>query len=139
MSINARSDSSLAKRMGPLKVLVTLVTLWSFLFSLVSYDLAWATRTPSEPTGVSSDRAGSPSAVKGLNVDTFAIPEYLGQVRDSFKANSDKVVIHIQDAHCNYAAQKRIAEIIEYLNKEHGINTTYPRLPESLTKTFVIR
>ena len=121
MFINARSDSSLIRRLGPFKVLVTLVTLWSFLFSLVSCDLAWAIRTPLEPTGVGSNRAGGPGAViKELNVDTFALPEYLGQVRDSFKANSDKVVIHIQDAHCNYAAQKGIAEIIDYLNKEYG-------------------
>ncbi len=120
--INASSNSN-RRLKRPFKVLVSIVTLWSFLFSLVSYDLTWAARTPLEPTGVGSNRAGSLSVVKDLNVDTFAIPEYLGQVRDSFKASSDKVVIHIQDAHCNYAAQKRIAEIIEYLNKEHGINT----------------
>ncbi|HPM43531.1 MAG TPA: hypothetical protein PLV52_06850, partial [Candidatus Omnitrophota bacterium] len=35
---------------------------------------------------------------------------------------NDSVVIHIQDAHCNYAAQHRIADIVGYLNKEFGVN-----------------
>ncbi|MDD5633756.1 MAG: hypothetical protein PHW46_00575, partial [Candidatus Omnitrophica bacterium] len=32
-------------------------------------------------------------------------------------------VIHIQDAHCNYDAQKKIAEIIKYLNEQYGITS----------------
>ena len=51
------------------------------------------------------------------------MPHYLGQVRDSHNSGSDQIVIHIQDAHCNYACQKRIAEIIDYLNKGYEINT----------------
>ena len=119
--ITARSNGYLRKK-KPFKVLVCLVTLVAFLFSTISFDVAWAVGTPSGSPGGGSDRAGGPGVVKGLNVDTFTIPEYLGQIRDSFKSNSDKVVIHIQDAHCNYAAQHKIAEIIEYLNKAHGID-----------------
>ncbi|MFA5143730.1 MAG: twin-arginine translocation signal domain-containing protein [Candidatus Omnitrophota bacterium] len=120
--ITARSNGILRNR-KPFKVLVCLVTLVAFLVNTVSFDVAWAIGTPSGLPGGGSDRADGPGFVKGLNVDTFTLPEYLGLVRDSFKAKSDKVVIHIQDAHCNYAAQKKIAEIIEYLNKEHAIDT----------------
>ena len=35
---------------------------------------------------------------------------------------SDKLVIHIQDAHCNYDAQMRIAEILEYIAEKYGID-----------------
>ena len=208
--ITARSNGIIIKR-KPFKVLVCLVTLWSFLFNTVSYDLAllsplgfvgqaWAatprrglpsdsslarpsaplgtspeqgrrtrggtepsrsTRTPLEPTGVGSNRAvlrqaqdspeqgrraGSPDSpgaiIKELSVDTFSLPEYLGRVKDSWSPNSftlrrglpsnkglaqgeslPSVVIHIQDAHCNYYAQHKIAEIITYLNDKYGADT----------------
>ena len=57
-----------------------------------------------------------------LDVDTFTLPPHLGEVRFSYKGNSDKIVIHVQDAHCNYFAQTRISDIIDYLNKEYGIH-----------------
>ncbi|MBU1127457.1 MAG: hypothetical protein KKE01_00040 [Candidatus Omnitrophica bacterium] len=60
---------------------------------------------------------------KELHVDTFILPENLGNINDSWKGNSDKIVLHIQDAHCNYAAQHKISEIIKYLNDEYGVDT----------------
>ena len=102
----------------PFKVLVCLVTLTAFLFNTVSYDFAWAAGTPSELPGGGSDRAGSTGAFKELNPATFTLPAYLGTVKDSYlfehrKPYTDnRTIIHIQDAHCNYGAQKRIAEII---------------------------
>ena len=56
-----------------------------------------------------------------LDTDTFTVPEHLGEVKYSFKGDPDKVVVHIQDAHCNCFAQHKIADIIDYLNKEYGI------------------
>ncbi|MCX5667372.1 MAG: AAA domain-containing protein [Candidatus Omnitrophica bacterium] len=133
-------------------MLVCLVTLWSFLFNTFSYDLAWAAGNTIEPTAVGSNRAGGPGLssfakasedkIKEFHVDTFSLPEYLGHIKDSWSSTSTfrrgklsneglaqgeyeslpPVVIHIQDAHCNYAAQRKIAEIIEYLNKQYGID-----------------
>ncbi|MDP2929304.1 MAG: hypothetical protein Q8O01_04490 [Candidatus Omnitrophota bacterium] len=140
------------------KVLVCLVTLMAFLFNMVSYDLAllrplgfvgqaWAVGASSGLPGGGSDRASGSSSFKEVRVETFALPEYLGYVKDSWSSGVDRrpetrdrrpetvdhrpstidhrqpVVIHIQDAHCNYAAQRRISEILEYLNKEYGIDT----------------
>ncbi|MFA6635644.1 MAG: hypothetical protein WCV56_00840 [Candidatus Omnitrophota bacterium] len=56
-----------------------------------------------------------------LDVDTFTIPPHLGEVRFSHKGDSARIVVHVQDAHCNYFAQTKIADIIDYLNKEYGI------------------
>lgn len=123
--LNARSDNPiLSNKKLPLKVIVCLVTLAAFFINIFAYDLAWADRTPLESTGVGSNRAVGPDAVKALNVSTFHLPEYLGQIKDSWKSSSQKsVVIHIQDAHCNYAAQHKISEILEYLRMEYGIET----------------
>ena len=127
--ITARSNKVLIQK-KPFKVIVCAVTLMAFLFNIVSYDLAWATGTPSELPGSGSDRAGSPGVFKELDPVTFILPEYLGTIKDKWSSseqitNTEKrpTIIHIQDAHCNYAAQKRIAEIVDYLNKEYGIDT----------------
>ena len=58
-----------------------------------------------------------------LSVRTFTLPGHLGEIRDVFQGGKDRLVIHIQDAHCNPQAQHRIADIIDYLNKEYGIRT----------------
>ncbi|MDD5496688.1 MAG: hypothetical protein PHP46_06280, partial [Candidatus Omnitrophica bacterium] len=123
----------------PLKVMISIITLVAFLFNTVSYDLAWAARAPLELTSVGSIGPGGSGIHKELRAETFTLPEYLGQVKYSWSPTprrgqpSDKglargeyeslpsVVIHIQDAHCNYAAQHRIAEIIQYLHKEYGL------------------
>lgn len=110
---------------------IALITLIAFISTNVFQDVAWAVGTPSELTRVGADRADGPGLLKELNVQTFKLPESLGHVRDSWqsgrspshKATKSQVIIHIQDAHCNYAAQQKIAEIISYLNREYGIDT----------------
>ena len=110
---DARSDSNIwFYRHKPLKALVAAITLVAFLFNTVSYDLAWAAQPMLTQTV-------SPSPFKALNVDTFALPGYMGTIRDSWSAPERTThdarratIIHIQDAHCNYYAQKKISEII---------------------------
>lgn len=41
------------------------------------------------------------------------VPEYYGKVYDSFVGNNDKSVIYIQDAHCDYTAQKNVVKILK--------------------------
>ena len=122
--------------------LVTLWSfLFNIVFTDVLFDAkAWAARQPLELSRASSLGSDGPSrlpvsvirsssSVKELRVDTFRLPEYLGTIRDSWTStlshvppsagdmkgeyvSQQKVVIHIQDAHCNYAAQHKIAETI---------------------------
>jgi len=125
----------------PSKVVISFITLVAFLFNTVSYDYAWADRTPSAPTSVGADSRAvspvSPGAFKELNVKTFVLPQSLGTIKDSWQPpviarspavssgatkQSQTTIIHIQDAHCNYYAQHAIADIIEYLNKEYGVS-----------------
>jgi hypothetical protein len=104
--------------------IVSLATL--FLFNALGGDIligeAWAARSSSGLTSVGLDSTGSPSPLKSLRADTFTLPQELGIIQESVELpNSSRTVIHIQDAHCNYAAQKSIAEILNYLTNEYGV------------------
>ena len=104
--------------------LIAVITSIAFLVTSLPADFAWAAGTPSGLTRVGSDRAGGPGLLKELNVKTFNLPAYLGRVKDSWSPCPDRftihdarsTILHIQDAHCNYAAQRKIADIIEYLD-----------------------
>ncbi len=63
----------------------------------------------------------APARFSRLDVETFTLPPHLGSVKFSGKGSSDRIVIHIQDAHADYYAQQKISGIIDYLNKEYGI------------------
>jgi hypothetical protein len=103
-------------------ILLTII----FSFNALGGDMligeVWAARSPSGLTSVGLESIGSPSPLKSLSASTFTLPQELGYIKESAEApNSGRTVIHIQDAHCNYAAQKSIAEILNYLTTEYGI------------------
>ena len=57
-----------------------------------------------------------------LSVENIGVPKDIGSVKTYHKGKSDKVVIHIQDAHCNYEAQANIAKMLESLIKDYNID-----------------
>ncbi|MFH1837732.1 MAG: hypothetical protein ABH862_06445, partial [Candidatus Omnitrophota bacterium] len=63
----------------------------------------------------------TPSNFTEIDIETFAIPEHLGEVKYTSDSGTDRTIIHIQDAHCNRFAQHKISGIIDYLNKEYGL------------------
>ena len=131
---DARSNAPAVKAVWPMRVKRFKFTHRSFfifplgiifLFNALGGNLligeVWAVGLP-ELTSVGSKKAGGPTPLKDLNADTFSLPQELGYIQESVKVpDSTRTVIHIQDAHCNYAAQKSIAEILNYLTKEYGI------------------
>lgn len=66
--------------------------------------------------------AEAPRTFAPLQMDTFTIPAHLGEIKLKSQGASDKFVIHIQDAHCNKYAQVKVADMIDYLTEEYGIN-----------------
>lgn len=132
---DARSNTPCIKATRPLKVRYRYFTSRPFfIFTLAFVFLvnsigggfiasdSWAASASSELTSVGPDRPGSPTPLKELNADTFTIPPDMGYVQDATRVTgSTKTIIHIQDAHCNYAAQKSIANILRYLTNEYGI------------------
>ncbi|MBF0216921.1 MAG: M48 family metalloprotease [Candidatus Omnitrophica bacterium] len=62
-------------------------------------------------------------AIGKLNdIDQLVIPYGLGSVKDMYKGPSDRSVILIQDAHCEYSCQQKIAGLLEYLNSGFGVD-----------------
>ncbi|MEA3489168.1 MAG: AAA family ATPase [Candidatus Omnitrophota bacterium] len=65
-----------------------------------------------------------------FNFDRFNLPGNLGTIQDSWfssprhktRSGASNTIIHIHDAHCNYYAQHKIAEIIKYFNSVYGIS-----------------
>ncbi|KJJ85862.1 Metallophosphoesterase domain protein [Candidatus Omnitrophus magneticus] len=53
----------------------------------------------------------------------YTIPSNIGIIHSSsLNSTSRKTLIHIEDAHCNFSAQKSIFKIIDYMEKTYGIN-----------------
>jgi hypothetical protein len=57
---------------------------------------------------------------------TFQIPSQFGNIKEVFEAqlkpqDTEKTIIHLQDAHCNYEAQKNMAQLLDYLVREYGL------------------
>ncbi|MBU0605882.1 MAG: hypothetical protein KKH77_06300, partial [Candidatus Omnitrophica bacterium] len=56
------------------------------------------------------------------NPDGIVISRDCGIVKSKYTGKSGKLIVHIQDAHCNYEAQTNIAKIIEGLVKNNGLS-----------------
>ena len=62
------------------------------------------------------------SAIKPLNPAELSIPEDMGKIEVSFAGSSGKTVVLIQDAHEIPDAQKNIQRLIDYFQKNYGVN-----------------
>ncbi len=79
--------------------------------------------------------SSSSFASVGSIVNTLKIPSRLGSIKEVFDFSSStnnaqnnatptnigKTIIFLQDAHCNYEAQKNMAKLLESLVKEHDL------------------
>ncbi|MBL7069691.1 MAG: hypothetical protein ISS34_07530, partial [Candidatus Omnitrophica bacterium] len=106
--------------------IIALATAILFVLNILGTDIAWAFRAESTSAVTSNNtpsslRAPRSGAKQSLEIDEFEIPAKLGEVKDRHKG-SGGTIIYIQDAHCNYAAQKAISNIIGHLNEEYGID-----------------
>lgn len=55
-----------------------------------------------------------------LTLDNLRIPVQHGSLKENYAAR-EPIIVHIQDAHANYEAQKHLAGILEYLVRAHGL------------------
>lgn len=90
-----------------------------FVAAIFLGRLCPAKEVATSPVGAGKqDLASAKQAPKPANVK---IPPEYGRVIDMFDAGSDKLVIHIQDAHTNYEAQKNEAAVLEGLINNYGL------------------
>ena len=119
-----KNNKRIFYKKGPLRV-ITVIILWSFLFTMgVGNAPVGNTRVisiPAERTNGRSYGSDNPGFLNDLNVETLKLPLYLGNIGERYSGESAKTLIYIQDAHCNYYAQHKINEIIEYFNKNYEI------------------
>lgn len=103
---------------------VSVIVAAAFFVNYVLPD-AWAARD--NGAAQTSVRSAAPSVQPltpaSFDLDTFKLPVNFGEIRSTYKGKPGKVVIHLQDAHCNFYAQHRIADIIDHLVKEYGADT----------------
>lgn len=66
--------------------------------------------------------AAKPVSKEGINPSEFRIPSCYGRVSFvSGDTKAKKMVVHIQDAHCNYTAQQNISAILENITSKYDI------------------
>ncbi|MBU1913436.1 MAG: hypothetical protein KKB22_07880 [Candidatus Omnitrophica bacterium] len=56
-----------------------------------------------------------------IPLDEIIIPNQYGSIIETHEGTNGKLIIHIQDAHANYEAQKNIAGIVEILILDHNL------------------
>ncbi|MFH0839165.1 MAG: hypothetical protein V1893_03160 [Candidatus Omnitrophota bacterium] len=70
---------------------------------------------PDNPT----DRATG--SYESLKISDIKIPEGFGKVIETNQGNSDNIIVHLQDLHCNYDGQMSIVRILRHLMKNYGL------------------
>jgi len=97
---------------------IALVTAATFLFSVVVVDKVRAVETINEP-GIKHE------LLVDIRDGLFDVPNVAGEIQDSYLGDRGRVIINIQDAHCDYFAQHSIDSIIEYLGDKYGISLLF--------------
>jgi len=108
--------------------LIPLLIVCVFFLNITLVDYTYAQGNSFKISGNPNAEAASPNlfssseATEGpLDISSLVLPEYLGQVKKSNIGNPRRILIHVQDAHCNYAAQKRVADILGYFSSAYGL------------------
>ena len=113
----------LANRHKPWIKVVAFLLMLTFIFPGLTWTFAETSFQPETPPIC-------------INQQIVEIPEKLGKIIKSFQGNK-KLIIHIQDQHCNYEVQKNIAGLIDYLAGKHGLELVGVEgagLPVNVTK-----
>lgn len=97
---------------------IALVTVATFLSSVVVVDKGRAVETINDP-GTKHE------LLVDIRDGLFDVPNMAGEIQDSYLGDRGRVIINIQDAHCDYFAQHSIDSIIEYLGDKYGISLLF--------------
>ncbi|MFA5143646.1 MAG: glucose-6-phosphate isomerase family protein [Candidatus Omnitrophota bacterium] len=94
-----------------MRKLISVLVIQSFLLS----NIAFAETLQTKPN--------TPQNTQTLtNASSIAIEKEYGLIKSRFMGNSNKLIVNIQDAHCNYEAQTNIVRILETLIKNHNLS-----------------
>ena len=99
-----------------------------FAFSMVNTSYASTEKDALAPTSIISSEMP-------LSVDDVGIAIDAGTIKSSFSGSAGKMVIHIQDAHCNFEAQSNINKMLDQLTKECSIDVISVEGAEGIVDT----
>ncbi len=60
-----------------------------------------------------------------INVSDLTVPLRFGEAKDNFQGKNGRLIVHVQDAHCNYSAQQSLSNIIDYCKDNYGIDLVF--------------
>lgn len=78
--------------------------------------------TKTEAPELKQETVTTSEAVDGIDLYSIVIPREYGTIIESYKGTNGKLIVHVQDAHMNYEAQKNSADILASLIENYGFN-----------------
>lgn len=62
-----------------------------------------------------------------IDLNSITIPKEFGKIKEAYQSpysgrDDHKIILHVQDVHANYEAQKSLADMLEHLVKSYGID-----------------
>jgi len=95
------------------------VITWLVIISFVPSNYVFGVgRTSVSPLSDSFNKPQETAVVEPVNLKEILdlnIPENFGTVKEKFSGPSDRVIVHVQDSHCNYESQTNFAAILKNL------------------------
>ena len=114
----------------------------SLAFKAISLFMVFAFSFYSTGFAVTDDIVGSssgPVEEQISGVEDIGIAIDAGTVKSRYSGGTEKVIVHIQDAHCNYEAQSNINKILDQVTKECGIDLISVEGAEGIVDTAWFR
>lgn len=101
----------MAKRKQFLNKIISILLIQTFLLS----NIAFAAPQENPANVINQDEIIQ-------NPEKIVIPREFGLIKSKYIGKNGKLVVHIQDAHCNYEAQSNIVHILENLIKNYNVS-----------------
>ncbi|MDP8299154.1 MAG: hypothetical protein P9L88_04550 [Candidatus Tantalella remota] len=114
----------------------------SFLNKTVSLVLVFAFAFYNISFAVPENKIDIPDAgysTEVTSVEDIGIAIDHGTIKSKYDGGNGKVIVHIQDAHCNFEAQNNINSILEQVTKECGIDLISVEGAEGIVDTAWFR
>ncbi|MDD3053114.1 MAG: hypothetical protein PHG84_01775 [Endomicrobiaceae bacterium] len=102
-----------------IKKMCAIITATCFSITIVSNNILGSTQIDTQ--NVKDNYFLSQNSINTKSI----VSEKYGKVTSFNDANSDTVVINIQDLHCDYGVQKNISALIKELNKQNFVQNVY--------------
>lgn len=92
----------------------------AFLLSNISFASAASAQNLAPQAAALT--AAAPQAELVTDPEKIVVPREFGLVKSKFAGKGERLIVHIQDAHCNYEAQSNIVKILENLIRNYNLN-----------------